>query len=382
MTIQESIVQATTRGDSVDAFLDCLEAHRAKTDETIALVEQVYRFETPDRPVLEYAPTGHTYERSGWVRTKLDGMLDRTMQWNCFNLEVLPQSDFVPVLTGLWGGSHLISRMLGADIDLIEGGGVLANINLIGDLERDLPLLPNPDPSETPEGLQVLRAARFFAEETGGKVQIAYPQMQGPLTNAARMMDQAEMLMACYEAKDAMREFVNRMWGLATRFQVALQDAVGPDLLQPRARFYQPNWVRAVIVGDYLTIMQPEDYYYICADAWRHMYETVGPIFYHTCGPVWRSADVMAELPGLVGFETVFVTDRSKTTRELEELKAKLHGRLVVHSCELPFFEPVSDPENLTREWFERMNEGGGFYMHATGTVAEGKELFDRLGLL
>ena len=380
--MQESIVAASSRTDAVSVFLGCLDAHRPKTDETIRLVEQIYRFETPDRPVLEYATTGHNYERSGWVRSRLDGVLDKTMQWNCFNLETLPQSDFVPVLTGLWSGSHLISRMFGADIDLVEGGGVLANVNLIGNLERDLPLLPDPDPSETPEGLQVLQAARFLAEETRGKVRIAYPQMQGPLTNAARMMDQAEMLMACHDAKDAMRAFVNRIWGLATRLQVALQETVGPDLMRPRARFHQPSWVRAVIVGDYLTIMQPEDYYYICADAWRHMYETVGPIFYHTCGPVWRSADVMVELPGLAGFETVFVTDRSKTTRELEELKDRMYGRAVTHSVELPWDDPVSDPENLTRSWLEKMHDRGGFYMQAAGTVEQGKGLLRRLGFL
>ena len=47
----------------------------------------------------------------------------------------------------------------------------------------------------------------------------------------------------------------------------ALADRRRCDLLQPRSRFYQPIWVRGLIVVDYLTLIRPEQNHDICVDA-------------------------------------------------------------------------------------------------------------------
>jgi len=377
----ESIRKARTRQDAVAIFLDLLELHKPRIEETKCLVGQIYEFETPDRPVVEFDVTGHRYKKSQWVRSDLDQLLDSNIQSLCFQIESLPESDFVPCLGPGWGHSDLIGRMLGAEYDILEDGGVLAKSNLITDLDRDLVNLPDPDPSRTEVGAKVLRNVCFLAEATNGKVPITYPQMQGPLTNAARLMDHSEMLMACHDSKEAMRELSNRIWQIAIRMVKALQEAVGADLLTPRRRFHQPAWVRGLIVDDYLSVIRPDDYYDICADAWEAMHKAVGPIFFHTCGPVKQCTEVMTRLPGLVGFETAFIDGRSKTTHELEELKARFQGQVVINSFELPLGEPVSDPENLTASWLEKISQGGGFMLQVSGAVEEGRGLLGRLGL-
>jgi hypothetical protein len=196
------------------------------------------------------------------------------------------------------------------------------------------------------------------------------------------MMNHSEMLMACHASKEAMRDLASRIWQVAIRMVRALQQAVGTDVLTPRARFYQPSWVQGLVVDDYISVIGPQDYYDVCVDAWRAMSEAVGPCFFHTCGPVQHCVDVLATLPGLVGFETAFVDRRSKTTYELEELKARLQGQVVVNSTPLPLGHTVSDPENLTISWLQRISQGGGFVLGARGTVEEGRQLLNRLGLL
>ena len=101
----------------------------------------------------------------------------------------------------------------------------------------------------------------------------------------------------------------------------------------------------------------------------------------HTCGPVFHIPDLLKELPGLVGFETAFVAGQSATTKNIAELKTLLNKNVVMSTFGLPHGEPVCDEENLTRDWFESVSEGGGYMMHAYGTCEYGKYLFEKLEL-
>jgi len=384
-------LKAHTRKDAVASLLDLLEAHSAKTEETKRLTEQIYAFQTPDRPVFRFDVGGYeagefTYERSSWVRSELDGMLDHNMQRARYQLENLPESDSVPVLHPGEYESLIIPRMFCGDFDVLpDGGGSTVTKYGITDLERDLPHLPDVDPVKTETGARALERVRFLAEETQGKVLIAYPQLLGPMTNAMLIMPQTEMLIATRTCPELLRVLMNRISQVTIQMIQAMQEAVGASVLRPRYRFYQPEWVRGLFVDDYVSVVRPEDYLAVCADAFGAMYEAVGPIYLHTCGPVMQCADMLTQLPGLKAFETTYVVGTEPTTtRHLEELKERVHGRLVLSVFEDAYYNPVpvSDEENFTASWLERMSQGGGFIAMSTGTVKQGRGLLGRLGML
>lgn len=382
----EVLRKTGSRREAVHRFLGTLETHREHIRDVKKRVDQVYRFETPDRPVFQFDVTGFQYEKSRWAHSQLDVLLDSEMQRLAFQLETphgLPESDYVPLLHPGIHTSDLIPRMFGVTFDCPPDGSVIQQFNLIEELPCDLGKLYEVDVTQSEAWQDVIERVRFLFEETQGQIQIAYPQMQGPLTNAARLMDHTEMLMACRTDPDSLRVLADVWSDVASRLILALQEIVGdPSILRPRQMFYQPAWVQGLIVGDYLAIMRPERYHVICKDAWQTMYQRVGPIFYHTCGPVWRSLDVLKALPGLVSFETSYVRGQTKTTSDLAAVKERLDGKVVLHSFEWPLGGPVQDEDNLTPEWLRDMSEGGGFVMQSSGTVEQGRALFEKLELI
>jgi hypothetical protein len=228
----------------------------------------------------------------------------------------------------------------------------------------------------------VCRRVQFLAETVGDALPIAYPQMQGPDTNAARLMDQAEMLMAIITNPDDMRVAANVWAETSASLILELQRiAGGPDRLRPRQRFYQPDWITGLVVGDYLTVVEQHKFYAVFASAFEIMQRRVGPLFYHTCGPIMHTLDVLKALPGLAGLECGFVRGTTKTTADLAAAKGFFAGTQVLCSFEHPTSGLMDDRENVTAAWLRQMSEGGGFMMQASGPVDEGRELFKRLEL-
>lgn len=382
-TVLQSIRDAGSRDDAVDRFMAVLADHGDHIADVKRRVDQVYRFETPDRPVFQYDVTGFVYEQSHWADSKLDRLLDRGIQGLAFKLETMPESDFVPLLPPGIGKSDLIPRMFGVTFDYPPDGSVIPQFTLIEELPRDLAKLEGVDVTQTEAWHDAVERVRFLVEATDGRVEIAYPQMQGPLTNAPRLMDHTEMLMTCHTDHDSMQVLANTWADVSTRLIQELQRVAGdPVLLRPRARFYQPAHVRGLIVGDYLALMRPEQYHRICVNAWQMVADRLGPIFYHTCGPVWRSLDVLRALPGLAGFECTYVRGQTGTTQDLARVKERLEGKIVLHHFEWPLEGTIDDDENLTARWLRDMSLGGGYIMQDSGSLEKGRDLFRRLELV
>ena len=374
--------KSVSREEAVHLYLDIQNTHKEHIIDVKRRVEQVYRFETPDRPVFQFDVKGFIYEKSDWVRTDDDHVLDRGLQNIVYKMESMPDSDFVPLLPTGFDRSDLIPRMFGVTFDYPDDGSVLQHFNLIEKLPGDLGKLSSVDVTQSDVWREVVERVSFLVEATQERVHIAYPQMQGPLTNAARLMEHSEMLMACLTDPDSMRIIANTWSDTASRLIRTLQKDVGdPTLLRPRTRFFQPSQVKGLIVGDYLCIMDPEQYYDICVESWEILYRTLGPIFYHTCGPVIQTLDVLKRLPGLAGFECTYIREQSGKTSDIARVKAGLDGKIVLHHFVWPLGGAVEDRENLTTEWLRMMGEGGGFMMHDSGTAEEGRELFEKLGL-
>jgi hypothetical protein len=211
-------------------------------------------------------------------------------------------------------------------------------------------------------------------EATGGRLPIVYPQMQGPTTNAVRLMNQEDYLVACLTEPELVRQLSEHLTGMIIDISKAMWQAIGnPALARARARGVQPAWVRGLLVDDYISVVNPETYLDVARSSWQMMSEQLGPIFLHTCGPTLQCGGMLLQLPGFAGFETTFVSGFSKTTADLEAQKALVQGRVAFQSFILPDNRTVQDEANLTADWLRRISAGGGFLLHTAGSAERGR---------
>ena len=381
------VAEATSRMEAMDIFFDALAPYAEKIAATEARAEDIYRFRTPDRPFLQ-CEISDIYAKieAQPCRWAAEG-LETHLFWQCINiwlmLTAVPEADYLPMLHPNWGTPDFIPRLYGAEFTVLPDYSVIPEAFLIHDLERDLPRLPRPPAAETPIGRQLLASYRFLLDATEARLPIAYPQLQGPTTNAVRLMPQEEYLMAVVAEPELARALAEHITQSMLEIMTAIRTTMGPDdhLLRARTRGCQPPWVKGLMVDDYISVVHPQQYLAVTGTSWQMMAETLGPIFLHTCGPVMQAAEILCALPGLAGFETSFLSGFSKTTAELTTLKAALAGKVVLQSFALPHGETVHDEAYLTAEWLREISTGGGFMLLAGGTAEQGKALLRKLEL-
>lgn len=373
-----AFAQAPDRESAVRVFFEALAPHQERIAATERRADAIFRFQTPDRPFIQYdvtdAAAGLEQKPAQWAKSNLDHSLAWQLVNMILTLEALPESDYVPMLNPGYGNSDLIPRLLGAEFDVMPDGACIPKTFFLHDLAADLPKLSRPDPAVTEPCRGILETSRFLVESTAGRLPIVYPQMQGPTTNAVRLMDQEDYLVACLTEPELVRRLSEHLTGMMIDISKALWQAVGnPALFRPRQRGVQPAWVRGLMVDDYISVVNPETYLEVTRSSWQMMSEQLGPIFLHTCGPTLQCGDMLTKLPGLTGFETTFVNGFSKTTADLEAQKAVVRGRVAFQSFILPDNRTVQDESNLTADWLRRISVGGGFLLHTAGTVERGR---------
>ena len=373
-----AFAQAPDRAGAVRIFFDALAPHQARVAATERRADAIFRFQTPDRPFIQYdvtdAATGLEQKPAQWAKSNLDHALAWQLMGMILNLEAVPESDYVPMLNPGYGTSDLIPRMLGAEFDAAADGAVIPRAFLVRDLATDLPKLSWPDSMTVEPCRGVLETCRFLVEATGGRLPIVYPQMQGPTTNAVRLMNQEDYLVACLTEPELVRRFSEHLTGMIIDISKALWQAIGnPVLARARGRGVQPAWVRGLLVDDYISVVNPETYLEVVRSSWQMMSEQLGPIFLHTCGPTLQCGDMLLQLPGFAGFETTFVNGFSKTTADLEAQKAIVQGRVAFQSFILPDNRTVQDEANLTADWLHGISAGGGFLLHTAGPAERGR---------
>ena len=381
--------QAGTRDEALKVFFDVLGEHADKVSATVKRAEDIYAFRTPDRPFFQYDVQGVSYGAPAeWAQSPLDHALHGELQWNLFNLEAIPESDFVASLQSYGAGPNLIPELFGVEFEQQETEVITVfhpKAPVVRDLATDIDRLLDIAPEDTDHGRAAAERTRFLAEMTEGRIDFVYPQLGGPMVNVCRMMSESDALMASIAEPDALHRLVNMAADKMIAWKKMLYRAAGdPPRFRPRRRFYQPPPVAAVMVDDWVSVMGPEQYMGATSEAWRKITDAIGPAFLHTCGPVLKFMDSFLNLPGLAGFEAYFMDGRERTTALMEEAKSKLAGKRVMCALfadRLPNPVIVDDDENLTPEWLREMTEDGGFMLQATGSLEWGRALIKRLGL-
>ncbi len=380
----DAFSQASDLTTAMRIFFDALAPHQERIDATERRADHIFRFRTPDRPFIQFdatdASAGLNMQSPQWAKNNLD----HTLYWQLVNmiviLDALPESDYVPMLNPGYGTSDLIPCMLGSEFEYLADGACIPKGYLINNIESDLDKLSKPSPFNSEPCKNILETCRYLVEATEGRIPIVYPQMQGPTTNAVRLMDQEDYLVACITEPELVRHLSEYITGIIIDISKAMWNIIGnPMLARPRARGVQPSWVRGVLVDDYISVIKPDTYLDVTRSSWQMMKNQIGPVFMHTCGPTLQCGEMLLELPGLAGFETTFINGFSKTTADIEKQKEVLNGKIALQSFILPDNRTVQDEENLTGEWLQNISKDGGFLLHAGGSLEDGEKLINRL---
>lgn len=391
-TFIERFNQAKNIGDAISVFREVIESHSPRIERSRKKINDIYAGITPSSPYVEFAAyEGIAINQAGWADTKYKSDLNAALQCIIQELERLPNYDYIP---SVWlhdlGGSGYICGLFGTEFINHGGNGIEITKHAISTAD-EIKNLEMPDMQNDAAFKNICEYAGFLGETLGdildGGVDIVYPQIQGASTNSLRVLPEEEGLISVLTEPEEMEKLALMVTRLMTDLIKGLHNSAGgPQRFRPRSRFGAPQNVKGLMVDDWISVMSPSDFKRVYASSYKLMSEELGDIFLHTCGPVLHIADLLAELEGLAGLETVFVSREThgmeKTTEDLLLMKKAIAGRYTIGSVGLPDGAIVRDGENFSPEFMQNLSSGGRFMFQASGSLEYAKKLSERLGIL
>jgi len=369
--------------DAVKIFQYVLEENTGRILASKQKMLDIYNGRTPKSPYFEFSITsGISNKKSVWANTSFLDELSREMQKITQMLQMTKGFDFVPsVSVDAASDSGYVARLLGSQIEDFKENGINIIRHAI-ETAADVDNLVMPNLGEDQFFNQMFEHVKLLSDTLEGCVDIVYPQLQGPATNSFRVMPQEEGLISCLTEPEQMEKLGN----IVTRITIdvlkeLIRYAGGFRYFRPRARFYQPEYVRGLFVDDWISIISPESYMEIYRSSWEMMYREMGPIFLHTCGPIDQCSELLTSLPGLVGMEATYIKGQSKTVNDLAAIKKKLDGKITLGSFGGPFGNVVQDEENFNPDVLKQLSWNGHFAIQAHGTPEYAAKLANLMDL-
>ena len=379
----QAIADSRTCNEALSRFQELLLKCGPGIEASRQKMENIYAGQTPRRPYVEFALTDSPQlPASRWAKTQWETGLCNAMSFAALQMQLLPQYDFVPYLS-LRGpeDSGYIARLFGSEVQNMGESGSSVVRHAISDASQ-VRTLVRPNIAEDPLMRSMAEQADWLADQIGTLVDILYPQLQGPSTNALRILPEEEGLVAVLTEPEEMEALALMITDAMIEVIKTLRNAVnGRGRFRPRSRFCLPARVRGVMVDDYISVMSPDSYLEVFESSWALMNKELGEIFLHTCGPVYHLRDMLPRLPGLMGFEMAFVDGQRKTVNDLFKMKEALAGRITLCSFGLPLDGVVNDQENLNARVLEELTKDGHFALQAFGTMEDADNLAGRLEL-
>ena len=370
--------------DAVKVFQYMLEEKSERIRASKQKMLDIYNGKAPQSPYFEFAVTsGISNEKSVWAHSLFENELSREMQKIAQMLEITKGFDYVPsVSVDACSDSGYVARLLGSRTEDFKENGIHITSHAI-ETADDVDKLVLPDLDKDPFYNQMCEHVKFLTDALDGCVDIVYPQLQGPATNSFRVMPQEEALISCITDPEQMEKLGNIVTRIAIDVLKGLIRAAGGSrYFRPRARFYQPDYVKGLFVDDWISVISPSSYMEIYRSSWEMMYREIGPIFLHTCGPIDHCTELLTSLPGLVGMEATYIKGQSKTVNDLASIAKKLHGKIAFGSFGGPFGNVVQDEENMNSYTLKELSSNGYFAIQAHGAPEYAAELVERLGLI
>ncbi len=376
MSRSERIVNAADFKEAVHIFKEILIEENDRIERSRNKMRNIAMGITPEAPHIEYEFTEpREIKTAPWADNRFKSALCSQMQSIVYRLDTLPVFDYVPAVA-LCGISHsgYIAQLFGTKLSVHDGGCLTIDKHAIESVD-EIPNLKMPNLQQDDNFLLITDNAKFLAEHLQGCVDIAYPQLQGPSTNSLRIMSENEGLIATITEPELMRDLGLMITKVMVEVIEGLFAAAGSSkFFRPRARFYQPDNVKGLMVDDWISTMSEESYVEIYRDSFAYMNEKLGDIFLHTCGPILHATNTINNLPGMKMMEAAFLRNQAKTVEDLFVAKKEL-SNIAFCSFGLPFGEIIDKGQQLTRDNIVELSQGGRFAMQAYGTVDYGKEL-------
>lgn len=184
---------------------------------------------------------------------------------------------------------------------------------------------------------------RHFLEQTKGEVPLSWCDIQGPLNVAGGIVDITQLLEACYEASDKVRQVLDAATRELLRFTKLQSDLLGNRLARPGHGFASSR--RGTGIGlstDNLIMLSPAMFVDYCAAGCDELGTAFGGAAMHSCGNWARWIPAVKEIKTLSMVDGAFSPRTDPAYNRCEDFRDAFAGTPVIVHARL-----VGDPEEV-----------------------------------
>ncbi|NQU44574.1 hypothetical protein HQ520_14885 [bacterium] len=355
---------------------------KGRIEESRNRIRALIQGETVDRVPYPFIPEGAT-----WLDYEVQALDDeKFIEWRVAEMhrvfDLFPEGDYLPSFTNVpCGGQGIVPSLFGAQI-LVEKKAPPYNTDrIIGDLERDLPKLPEKvDPETAGWGPRLRRRIRACIEATDGQIPIQVADHQSPYGVATKLIGNEPLMMAMFETPELVHELMTRVTdAIAELVHAIIRWAGSRDLVAFCPPLPFPGG-GLVLYDDYISVITPDLHSEFCLPYNQRLYDEFGGGHFHTCGPYFpRYLDAALLHKGLQTMDIpTYMKGLSRRREDMLELRRRSREAGIVLNGSLFAQDPIDlvHRENIVQpdlEFLRQMADGGLIWGDG-GPVELGKE--------
>ncbi len=239
--------------------------------------------------------------------------------------------DFVPYLMP-WFGTAVVASAFGCPVNFYPKLDPAADPHFYPvATPHDVRSLQIPDPEKDGLMPRVLRFQRYM--KANSFLPVGITDLQGPLTTANQLMgyDKLIYLMADYPA--AAHELMEKVTEALIRWVKAQKNVIGESFTEciGEQQFFTGPHAGVWAADDDAVIMSPKYYREFVVPYNARFFREFGGGCLHFCGGATHQIENILATEGVVAVNN-FALYNSRASRELQ---ARLHGRVVLFSCDM-----------------------------------------------
>lgn len=240
-----------------------------------------------DRMPIKFTAGGKMPHSLGDMQRDVDMALDNILTRINNQMEIVPQSDYIPHLFMEYLGEGFIPSMFGAKQVISEDYPPFTKGRIINDLEKDLPKLKlDIDPINDGWGPKAFDIIDKFLDATDGQFPVAVIDHQAPYGIATKLIGNEDLMLAMYDTPDLVHELMDIC---TTAIETTID--VMRDYTEKKGGEFSTNSnspmpdAGLILWDDYISVISPSLHKKFCLPYNQRLYERYGRGHLHTCGP-------------------------------------------------------------------------------------------------
>ncbi len=319
----------------------------------------------PERPFFTFNPAGGPAGAKP-DRLALDDRLALEVKVAGLNhhLAEFTEDDFLPCFHNCDLGQAIVPSLFGAGVIVEETQPPYTEGRLIQDLERDLPKLKRRiDPEADGWGPRLKRRIQTLLEGTDYRIPVVVTDHQSPYGVATKLVGNEELMLAMYEAPQAVHELMAiATQAIADLLRAQQRWAGDPALMLLNPAMPVPG-AGLILWDDYISVISPQLHREFCQPYNEQLYREFGRGHLHTCGPYFTGyLDAALAHPSVRTIDiSAYLRGTSRTRADLLRLREASRAAGVMLCGGLHAWEVVGagTPLPPDREFLRQMADGG-----------------------